>query len=110
MDVPSVDGVAGESGKEGMMGEPDEDGVWEERGILGGDGVKRPFGMKENQLSMKYKWNIICDFTPICIDSSTAIVIVTSISNCIVTASPTSNSTTWDSLPRQWVLGEHRMG
>ena len=46
-DVPSVDGVAGESVKVGMMGEPDEDGVWEVRGVLGGDDVKRPFGVKE---------------------------------------------------------------
>ena len=46
VDVPGGDEVAGDPGEE-MMGEPDEDGVWEMIGVLGGDGVKQPSGVKK---------------------------------------------------------------
>ena len=38
--------VPGDTGEE-MMGEPDEDGIWEMIGVLGGDGVKQPSDVKE---------------------------------------------------------------
>ena len=54
VDVPGWDGVADEPGEE-MMGEPDEDGVGEVIGVVSGDGVQQPSGVKENQVSIKYK-------------------------------------------------------
>ena len=50
VDVPGRDGVADEPGEE-MMGEPDEDGVGEVIGVVSGDGVQQPSGMKENRVS-----------------------------------------------------------
>ena len=46
VDVPGGDKVAGDPGEE-IMGEPDEDGVWETIGVLSGDGVKQPSGVKK---------------------------------------------------------------
>ena len=46
VDVPGGDEVAGDPGEE-RMGETDEDGVWEMIGVLGGDGVKQPSGVKK---------------------------------------------------------------
>lgn len=54
VDVPGRDGVADEPGEE-MMGEPDEDGVGEVTGVVSGDSVQQPSGVKENRVSIKYK-------------------------------------------------------